>query len=323
MHKNASNVINSSLLDVKSIIGEAIFSSRIKMHLTQRELSEKSGVSLLAVANIEKGDTGTSIKTLAKIATAMNSHFLITLINKNDSKKFTVNIENGEDIISLINSLIKSQNISKIKFAEAIGVDFSFFKKLQKGNHNLRVSFFEHIAYGFDMFIEISVISNENGEILNVFGDYCPLSIALKLKKLRKLTNLSQSKLAKKSGVSQIEISCIEAGKKWPLFTTLTLVAQGAGAIVRVTITPGDNNFKPICVDISSWDSVYLMGNVMKQLRKERALTQKQFSKITGMHPPILSMIENGKYLVTPSLLSKVSKNLNLRVDIDFIKNNM
>lgn len=53
--------------------------------------------------------------------------------------------------------------------------------------------------------------------------------IGKKIRKLRIEGNMSQSRLAKKSGIAQSTLSYIERGKKVPQFNTLSSVCKGLG----------------------------------------------------------------------------------------------
>lgn len=55
-------------------IGYKVKEMRESLHLTQEELSQKSGVSRGTISSIENGDTKTTTtKTLLKLAKAMNT----------------------------------------------------------------------------------------------------------------------------------------------------------------------------------------------------------------------------------------------------------
>jgi transcriptional regulator with XRE-family HTH domain len=49
-------------------------------------------------------------------------------------------------------------------------------------------------------------------------------------------------------------------------------------------------------------DNLFAFGKTLKDLRKKRNLTQKQFSEITGLHINYIGMIERGER--NPSLLN-------------------
>ena len=42
-------------------------------------------------------------------------------------------------------------------------------------------------------------------------------------------------------------------------------------------------------------DNLFAFGKTLKDLRKKRNLTQKQFSEITGLHINYIGMIERGE----------------------------
>lgn len=53
------------------------------------------------------------------------------------------------------------------------------------------------------------------------------MSVADKIKALRKQKNISQEKLERRSGVSQSSISAIERGERTPTIDTLVMIAKG------------------------------------------------------------------------------------------------
>ncbi|MBO6087151.1 helix-turn-helix transcriptional regulator [bacterium] len=58
-----------------------------------------------------------------------------------------------------------------------------------------------------------------------------------------------------------------------------------------------------------------LLGKRIKELRKEKCLTQEQLAEIIGIEPNNLSRIEKGRNYPTPENLSKIAKALNVSVD--------
>lgn len=61
----------TSMIKVQEQIGTRIAKQRVSLNLTQKDMAEKSGVSLRSVINLEKGkDTNTS--TLYRVLGALN-----------------------------------------------------------------------------------------------------------------------------------------------------------------------------------------------------------------------------------------------------------
>ena len=59
---------------------EAIMKARIETGLTQKELSEKTGISQADISRLEHGTANPSIKTLQRIATALDRKLSIQFI---------------------------------------------------------------------------------------------------------------------------------------------------------------------------------------------------------------------------------------------------
>lgn len=66
--------------DEKIRIGKEIASLRAKRGMTIRELSEKTGIYISNLSNIETGKTSTGVDTLSKIADALGARVDITEI---------------------------------------------------------------------------------------------------------------------------------------------------------------------------------------------------------------------------------------------------
>ncbi|HBK01783.1 MAG TPA: transcriptional regulator [Clostridiales bacterium] len=67
-------------LEPEFVIMEAIMKARIETGLTQKELSEKTGISQADISRLEHGTANPSIKTLQRIATALDRKLSIQFI---------------------------------------------------------------------------------------------------------------------------------------------------------------------------------------------------------------------------------------------------
>ena len=67
-------------LEPAFVIMEAIMKARIETGLTQKELSEKTGISQADISRLEHGTANPSIKTLQRIATALDRKLSIQFI---------------------------------------------------------------------------------------------------------------------------------------------------------------------------------------------------------------------------------------------------
>ena len=64
--------IIDKLLDILKVLGKNIKYHRIELGLTQEELAHKSGVYRSHLAGIETGNLNPSVKTVEKLAKALN-----------------------------------------------------------------------------------------------------------------------------------------------------------------------------------------------------------------------------------------------------------
>ena len=67
-------------LEPEFVIMEAIMKARIETGLTQKELSEKTGISQADISRLEHGTANPSIKPLQRIATALDRKLSIQFI---------------------------------------------------------------------------------------------------------------------------------------------------------------------------------------------------------------------------------------------------
>lgn len=82
-------------MDAKKVVGEKIKEARIKKGLTQKELSEKTGLSRSYISDMENGRYIPSVKTLLTVAKELkvNLNFLTKIdgntsgVDKNDNSR--------------------------------------------------------------------------------------------------------------------------------------------------------------------------------------------------------------------------------------------
>ena len=60
---------------------QAIIDARKKSGLTQKQLSEKTGIAQGDISKIEKGDANPSLKTLKRLASGMNARLHLEFIS--------------------------------------------------------------------------------------------------------------------------------------------------------------------------------------------------------------------------------------------------
>lgn len=62
----------------------SLIKARVESGLTQKELSERSGINQANISKIESGDSSPSLKTMKKLADAMDMELRIEFVPKNN-----------------------------------------------------------------------------------------------------------------------------------------------------------------------------------------------------------------------------------------------
>lgn len=62
---------DAAIRDLKQYIGDKIRMTRISRRLSQRDLSELTGITVAAICKIERGETDAKISTLAVLRSAL------------------------------------------------------------------------------------------------------------------------------------------------------------------------------------------------------------------------------------------------------------
>ena len=70
-------------LQVKMAIADAITDARLSLGLTQKQLSELTGIDQGDISKLESGDRNPTVKMLQKLATGMNMELEISFKRKN------------------------------------------------------------------------------------------------------------------------------------------------------------------------------------------------------------------------------------------------
>ena len=77
-----------------------------------------------------------------------------------------------------------------------------------------------------------------------------------------------------------------------------------------------DSNFKKEYDDL---EPEYDIINAMIKVRKERGLTQKQLSKLTGISQADISRIENGTRNPSLEMIKRLATGMGMRLKLEFI----
>ncbi len=130
--------------------------------------------------------------------------------------------------------------------------------------------------------------------------------IAKRIKELRKLTGISQQKLATDLGLTQASVGNWENGTRYPKTETLKAIA----------------NYFDVSIDYllgTSTDALLTLSHKVplhiKELRTKHGITAKQLGEIIGVAESTISLYETGKRYPNYSTLMKIADHFNVTVD--------
>ena len=94
MNKNFRDLLNERLKDedfkkeydeliTEYEVVKAFLNARKQSNMTQKELSEKSGVAQSDISKLENGNSNPSIKMLQRLANCMNMHIKVEFVPNN------------------------------------------------------------------------------------------------------------------------------------------------------------------------------------------------------------------------------------------------
>lgn len=161
-------------------------------------------------------------------------------------------------------------------------------------------------------------------------------TIGLRIKNRRKELQLTQTDIKKTVGISSGNLSDIENGNRLPAAPTLVQLANvlecsidwiltGISPLSERCVSPsiGDpmentllNNFRELSKEDKTEALMEnMIGQRIKNRRRELKITQTQIQQETSISSGNLSCIENGKYLPSAIALLELSKILDCSID--------
>ena len=334
MNTNVLNVNDSSVpVDAKAMVGKAVSVARSTIGMSQTQLSKKSNLTQPAIARLEKGKINTDVKTLIKLANAMDASFQVSLIDKDNANRFSASLECIDEVNAMFNAFLKSKSISKRAFVRRFGSKLpACFTKQSKKDGSFRVDIFSHMANSFDVVFETALVLKVNKKILSFLSssdcqdvltpkkqrtDEAAL-IGRKIKEIRKEKGLTQFELASNTGIGKMTISFIESGKCEPLLPTLVHILQGLDSVLQLTFTPKDG-IAPIQIVVESPDSAQQISRTIKELRLKKLLTLNQLSAKINSGVSSISIIERAVHLPSLPLLRKLAQGLDVDLSVDIV----
>lgn len=183
--------------------GEKIRQMREERSWTLSELAEKAGLSASYLSELERGETNPSLKTIQKIASALNV----------DNMRL---LHETERVVGTKLRLIrhaKGQTLAHA--AKAAGISLSYLSEIERGNIAPSVKVIRGLAQVYGV------------PVSGIVGEAC--GMGPKLRDMRKAQGMTQSELAERAGVSAGLVGQIEKGKVQPSLQTVEKIASVLG----------------------------------------------------------------------------------------------
>ncbi|HHW42565.1 MAG TPA: helix-turn-helix transcriptional regulator, partial [Desulfotomaculum sp.] len=187
--------------------GEKIRSLREERGYTLQDLARRANLSLSYLSEIERGSKRPSLKTIDKLAAALNVPK--TLLIEGDVT------DSGLSLGDKIRLLRAEKNLSLQDLAARAGISLSYLSEIERGTVYPALSTLKRIAEGLD--VSPTSIMGQEG------------SLGHKLKALREEYGLTQAQLANLAGVTAGLIGQIEQGKVQPSLKTLEKLSEVMG----------------------------------------------------------------------------------------------
>lgn len=187
--------------------GEKIRAFREERGYTLTDMARKANLSFSYLSEIERGVKQPSLKTVDKIAKALNvpKEHLIELDEEN----------NGISMGEKIRMVREQKGWSLADLAERTGISLTYLSEIERDKVFPSVSTIQKIALQLEIPV-VSLLDQDN-------------SIGFKLRSIREEHGLTQAELAQFAGVSPGLIGQIEHGKVRPSFKTIQKIAEAIG----------------------------------------------------------------------------------------------
>lgn len=174
--------------------GEQIRALREERGYTLQDLAKRAKLSLSYLSEIERGSKRPSLKTIDKLATALN----VPKTQLIEGEVTDTGLALGEKIRIIRNE----KNLSLQELADKVGISLSYLSEIERGTVYPALNTLKRVADGLD--IPPSALMGHEG------------TLGHKLKALREEYGLTQAQLANLAGVTAGLIGQIEQGKVQP-----------------------------------------------------------------------------------------------------------
>jgi len=241
-----------------NIKGELIRQLREDKNLTLVELSQKAGLSVSYISEIERGSKKPSLKTLEKIAQALNIP-RGQLVEMNEDTK---GISMGEKI----RLLREKNNINLTEFASRIDISHTYLSDIERGVVCPAVATIRKIAGELDIPIS-SLMTHES-------------SVGHKLRIVREEQGMTQLHLAQMSSLSAGLIGQIEHGRVQPSLKTLEKLSFALGISPCFFVVENEGLDEMLPALSQELKELLMDGNVQSVLRMICNLNKKELQFI-------------------------------------------
>lgn len=251
--------------------GEQIRAFREERGYTLQELAKRANLSLSYLSEIERGSKRPSLKTIDKLAAALN--VAKTQLIEGDLT------DTGLSLGDKIRMLRTEKKMSLQELAQKAGISLSYLSEIERGTVYPALGTLKRLAESLN--VPPSAIMTQEG------------TLGQKLKALREEYGLTQAELASMAGVTAGLIGQIEQGKVQPSLKTLEKLADAMG------VTP--------CYFITEQGSLDQMLNMMNPELRELLMhpsVQSVLSLICNLNEKELQFILNFIKLFKKSELS-------------------
>ncbi|HHX51464.1 MAG TPA: helix-turn-helix domain-containing protein [Clostridia bacterium] len=189
------------------IKGNVIRKMREERNYSLADFASRAGISISYLSEIERGAKKPSLKTIDKIASALNIPKTQLVEITGESKGISL----GEKV----RLLREQKRINLSNFAEKANISVSYLSEIERGNVYPALHTLKKIAEALE--VSVSSLVGKGGLLGN------------KLRMAREEQGLTQGELAQEAGVSAGLIGQIEQGKVQPSLQTIERIADALG----------------------------------------------------------------------------------------------
>ncbi|MBM7854045.1 transcriptional regulator with XRE-family HTH domain [Desulfohalotomaculum tongense] len=187
--------------------GERIRALREERGYTLQDLAKRAKLSLSYLSEIERGSKRPSLKTIEKLAAALN----VPKTQLIEGEITDTGLALGEKIRIIRNE----KNMSLQELADKVGISLSYLSEIERGTVYPALNTLKRVAEGLG--IPASALMGHEG------------TLGHKLRSLREEYGLTQAQLANLANVTAGLIGQIEQGKVQPSLKTLEKLAEVMG----------------------------------------------------------------------------------------------